>query len=170
MLHKIKGLMIKWLSFLVMKVLGWIVNWYLVGWEREKKRKEPCCNIYIVSFNYAKGGLIGWNIYCWKTKMHHGYMKGAWSWSLSRIKSFKATRLKPALVSYESRQRQGLDVRWDAGSRQHFGLHGVEALALTDAQLDLHSVMGVVLEEEAVVDDKLGIGSCAVEYVDLQEE
>lgn len=58
MLHKIKGLMIKWLSFLVMKVLGWIVNWYLVGWEREKKRKEPCCNIYIVSFNYPLSSII----------------------------------------------------------------------------------------------------------------
>lgn len=63
-----------------------------------------------------------------------------------------------------------LDVRWDASSCQHFGLHGVESFALTDAQLDLYSVMAVVLEEEAIVDDELGIGSCAIEDVDLQEE
>lgn len=63
-----------------------------------------------------------------------------------------------------------MDIRWDAGSCQHFGLHGVEAFALADAQLDLHSVVGIVLEEEAVVDYKLGIGSCAIEDVDLQEE
>lgn len=60
-----------------------------------------------------------------------------------------------------------MDIRWDAGSCQHFGLHGIEAFALTDAQLDLHSVMGVVLKEEAVVDDKLSIGSRAIEDVDL---
>lgn len=63
--------------------------------------------------------------------------------------------------------RAGPDVRWDAGPRQHFGLHGVEALALADAQLDLDSVVGVVLEEEAVVNDELGVGSCAIEDVDL---
>lgn len=62
------------------------------------------------------------------------------------------------------------DIRWDTGSCQHFGLHGIEAFALTDAQLDLHSVVSVVLKEEPIVDDKLGIGSCAVEDVDLQEE
>lgn len=63
-----------------------------------------------------------------------------------------------------------VNIRWDASSCQHFGLHGVEALALTDAQLDLYSVMGVVLEEEAVVDDKLSVGSRAIEDVDLQGE
>lgn len=61
------------------------------------------------------------------------------------------------------------DSRWDAGACQHLGLHGVQALALTDAQLDLHSVVGVVLEEEAVVDDELGIGPRAVKNVDLRE-
>lgn len=63
-----------------------------------------------------------------------------------------------------------MDIRWDACPCQHFGLHGVEAFALTDTQLDLHSVVGVVLEEEAVVDDKLCVGSRAIEDVDLQEE
>ncbi len=63
-----------------------------------------------------------------------------------------------------------MNLRWDACSCQHFSLHSVEALTLTDAELDLHSVVGVVLEEEAIVDDKFGIGSCAVENVDLQEE
>lgn len=62
------------------------------------------------------------------------------------------------------------DIRWDTGSCQHFSLHGIEAFALTDAQLDLHSVVSVVLKEEPIVDDKLGIGSCAIEDVDLQEE
>lgn len=62
-----------------------------------------------------------------------------------------------------------MDVRWDAGSCQHFGLHGVKAFALTDAQLDLHSVVGIVLEEEAVVNDKLSIGPGTIEDVDLQE-
>lgn len=62
-----------------------------------------------------------------------------------------------------------MDIRWDAGSSQHLGLHGVEAFTLTDAQLDLHPVVGVVLEEEAVVDDKLGIGPRAIKDVDLQE-
>lgn len=62
------------------------------------------------------------------------------------------------------------DVRWDASSGQHFRLHSVEAFTFTDAQLDLHSVVAVMLEEEAVVDDKLGIGSRAIENVDLQEE
>lgn len=62
------------------------------------------------------------------------------------------------------------NVRWDASSSQHFGLHGIEAFTLTDAQLDLHSVVAVVLEEEAVVDDELGIGPRAIEDVDLQEE
>ena len=61
-----------------------------------------------------------------------------------------------------------MDIRWDASSCQHFGLHGVEAFTLTDAQLDLHSVVGIVLEEKAIVDDKLSIGSCAIEDVDLQ--
>lgn len=63
-----------------------------------------------------------------------------------------------------------LVIRWDASSCQHFSLHGVEAFALTDAQLDLHSVMVVVLKEESVVDNKLCIGTCAIEDVDLQEE
>lgn len=31
----------------------------LGGVGEEKKRKETCCNIYIMCFNYAKGGLIG---------------------------------------------------------------------------------------------------------------
>lgn len=65
---------------------------------------------------------------------------------------------------------EGLNLRWDACSRQDFGLHGVEAFALADAELDLHPVVSVVLEEEAVVDYKLGVGSCAVKDVDLREE
>lgn len=68
------------------------------------------------------------------------------------------------------RSVQEQDLRWDAGSGQHFGLHGVQALALTDAQLDLHSVVGVVLVEEAVVDDELAVGSRAVEDINLHEE
>lgn len=59
--------------------------------------------------------------------------------------------------------------RWDAGSGQNFSLHGVEPFTFTDAQLDLHSVVGVVLVEEAVVDDELGVGPRAVEDVDLRE-
>lgn len=30
--------------------------------------------------------------------------------------------------------------------------------------------MGIVLEEEAIMNDKLSIGSCTIEDVDLQEE
>lgn len=62
-----------------------------------------------------------------------------------------------------------MDIRWDASSCEHFGLHGVQAFALTDAQLNLYSVVAVVLEEEAVVNDELGIGPRAIEDVDLQE-
>ena len=62
------------------------------------------------------------------------------------------------------------NLRWNTGSSQHLSLHGVQAFALTDAQFDLHSVVSVVLKEEAVVDDKLSIGSCAIEDVDLRKE
>lgn len=47
------------------------------------------------------------------------------------------------------------DAHWDPRPPQHFGLHGVQTLALADAQLDLHLVVGVLLVEEAVVDDEL---------------
>ena len=63
-----------------------------------------------------------------------------------------------------------MDIRWDASSSQHLGLHCIEAFTLTDAQLDLHPVVGVVLKEEAIVDNKLGIGPCAIKDVDLQEK
>ena len=59
------------------------------------------------------------------------------------------------------------DSRRDASSRQHFSLHSVETFALTDTKFDFHSVMGVVLVEETVVDDKLGIGPGAIEDIDL---
>ena len=52
MLHKIKRLMIKWLNFLVMKVLGLMGSWFLVGKEKKKKRHAA---IFILCFNYAKG-------------------------------------------------------------------------------------------------------------------
>lgn len=74
--------------------------------------------------------------------------------------------LETSSFDQENGDRQE-DVRWDASSCQYFSLHGVEALTLTDTQLDLHAVMGVVLKEEAVVDDKLGIGPCTIEDVDL---
>lgn len=60
-----------------------------------------------------------------------------------------------------------LDIRWDAGTCQHLCLHGVETFTFTDTQLDLHPVVVVILEEEAVVDDKLSIGSCAIKDIDL---
>lgn len=59
--------------------------------------------------------------------------------------------------SFCERVERERDLRRNAGSGQHLGLHGVQSLALTDAQLNLHSVVGVVLKEEAIVDDKLGI-------------
>lgn len=65
-------------------------------------------------------------------------------------------------------EKKRLDVRWDSGPSQHFGLHCVEAFALADAQFDLHPVVGVVLEEEAIVDDELGVGPRAVKDVDLR--
>lgn len=71
------------------------------------------------------------------------------------------------LINCDRKSRS--DARWDAGSCQHFGLHGVEAFTLADAQLDLDSVVGVILEEETVVDDELCVGSCAIEDVDLQK-
>lgn len=63
-----------------------------------------------------------------------------------------------------------LNLRWDAGSRQNFSLHGVKAFTFTNTKLDLHPVVGVVLEEEAIVDYKLCIGSCAIKDVDLWKE
>lgn len=57
--------------------------------------------------------------------------------------------------------------RRDSGAGQDLGLHGVQPLALTDSQFDLHPVVCVVLEEEPVVDDELGVGPRTVEYVDL---
>ena len=62
----------------------------------------------------------------------------------------------------------GGGLRWDAGAGQHLGLHGVQTLALAHAQLDLDPVVGVVLEEDAVADDKLGVGAGAVEDVHLR--
>lgn len=61
----------------------------------------------------------------------------------------------------------GEDLRGDAGPGQNLGLHGVETFALAHAQLDLHPVVGVVLKEEAVVDDELCVGAGAIEDVDL---
>lgn len=63
-----------------------------------------------------------------------------------------------------------LHLRWDAGSRQNFSLHGVKTFTFTNTKLDLHPVVGVVLEEEAIVDHKLGIGSRAIKDVDLWKE
>lgn len=81
-----------------------------------------------------------------------------------------AGSLKPSVTHISGFAGQAEEnLRWYAGSCQDFGLHCVETFALTDAQLDLHSVMGIVLEEEAVVDDKLRIGPRAVEDVNLQK-
>lgn len=66
--------------------------------------------------------------------------------------------------------REEPDVRGDVCAGQHLGLHAVQTFAFTDAQLDLHPVVAVVLEEEAVVDDKLCVGSRSIEDVDLQGE
>lgn len=50
---------------------------------------------------------------------------------------------------------------------QNLGLHRIQTLTLAHTQLNLHTVMCVTLGEETVVDDKLCIGSCTVEYIDL---
>lgn len=52
---------------------------------------------------------------------------------------------------------------------QNLGLHGIQTLALAHTQLNFHTVVCVVLKEETVVDHKLCIGSCTIEYVDLRE-
>lgn len=52
---------------------------------------------------------------------------------------------------------RSLYLRRYASSCQDFGLHGIKPVALTDAQLYLHPVVSVILEEESVVDDKLGV-------------
>lgn len=53
-----------------MKVLGWIVSdtW----WER---KKETCCNIYIICFNYAKEGLHLLEYLLLEENVHCGYIK-----------------------------------------------------------------------------------------------
>lgn len=60
--------------------------------------------------------------------------------------------------------------RRDPSAGQHLGLHGVQPLALTDSQLDLHPVVRVFLEKEAIVYDELGVRPRTVEYVDLEEK
>lgn len=61
-------------------------------------------------------------------------------------------------------------LRRDPSTGQHLGLHGVQPLALTDSQFDLHPVVCVVLEEETVVDDELCVRPCTIEYVDLRKQ
>lgn len=63
MLHNIKGLMIKWLSLLVMKVLG-VDGKLMLGGEEEEKR--PAATFILCVSITPKGGLIVWNIYCTK--------------------------------------------------------------------------------------------------------
>lgn len=60
-------------------------------------------------------------------------------------------------------------LRRDSSAGQHLSLHGIQPLTLADAQFDLHPVVCVVLEEETVVDDELGVGPRTVEYVDLRK-
>lgn len=48
-------------------------------------------------------------------------------------------------------------IRWDASPRQDLGLHGVEPVALTHAELDLHSVVWIVVKEKPTVGHKLCI-------------
>lgn len=104
-----------------------------------------------------KRSLIGGNIYCWKTEVRLRELIVSPQLFLTHIKA-----CRDLLIS--------LNLRWDAGSRQNFSLHGVQAFAFTNTELDLHPVVGVVLEEEAIVDHKLGIGSCAIKDVDLWKE
>lgn len=63
-----------------------------------------------------------------------------------------------------------LYLRGDASAGQHLRLHGIQPFTLGHPQFDLDSVMGVLLEEEAVVDHKLSVGSRPVEDVDLRTE
>lgn len=106
----------------------------------------------------AKRSLIGGNIYCWKTEVHlHEFIVSP-ELFLTHIKACRDLLI------------ERLNLRWDAGSCQNFSLHGVKAFTFTNTKLDLHPVVGVVLEEEAIVDHKLGIGSRAIKDVDLWKE
>ena len=67
----------------------------------------------------------------------------------------------------DTKCNESQDSRGNTGARQHLGLHGVQPLALAHAELDLHPVVRVVLEEEAAVHHELGVGPRAVEDVDL---
>ncbi len=48
----------------------------ILGGVREEKKKKPAATFILCVSITPKGGLIGWNIYRWKTKVHPGYMKG----------------------------------------------------------------------------------------------
>lgn len=60
--------------------------------------------------------------------------------------------------------------RRNPSTSQNLGLHGIQAFALAHTKLNLYTVVCVVLKEETIVDHKLCIGSCTVEYVDLRGE
>ena len=48
-------------------------------------------------------------------------------------------------------------VRWDASPSQDLSLHGVEPVTFTHAQLNFHSVVGIIVKEKTTVDHKLCI-------------
>lgn len=104
--------------------------------------------------------------------MCFSYGKVGYNWK--KYQSFNkklAGSLKPSVTHITGFPGlEGENLRRDAGSSQDFGFHGVQTFTLADTQFDLHSVMGIVLEEEAVVDDELRIGPRAVEDINLQEE
>lgn len=60
-------------------------------------------------------------------------------------------------------------LRWDAGTSQDLGLHGVEPVTFTHSKLYFHSVVWIIVKEKTTVDHKLCIWPSAIKNVNLSK-